>query len=75
MEAEYTLFKATEGLIGGKELIYNVDPLFLDEQRFDLRLDSLSPAHDVGIRTEITTDLLGQPRDAAPDLGAYERQQ
>ncbi len=39
----------------------------------DYHLQAGSPALDAGVPTEVTTDLEGQPRDAHPDLGAYER--
>jgi hypothetical protein len=39
------------------------------------QLDTLSPAQDMGIISSpsITIDMLGNARDAAPDIGAYER--
>lgn len=49
------------------------DPLFYDTNDFNFSLDSLSVAKDQGkILPEINDDILGLPRDEAPDLGAYE---
>jgi hypothetical protein len=53
--------------------IINQDPLFIDKSRYNYRLDTLSPAKDNGIFTDITHDLDGNVRDANPDIGAYER--
>jgi len=48
-------------------------PKFVDPRAFDYQLDSLSPAQNQGTPLPILTDLLGNPRDAQPDIGAYER--
>ncbi len=48
-------------------------PRFVDPTEFNYRLDTLSPAKDQGRLLPINTDLLGNPRDAQPDVGAYER--
>jgi hypothetical protein len=59
----------------------NLDPLFTDEQKNDLRPDTLSPLIDrgdpqvvTGSTLDITKDLNANSRtqDAGPDLGAYE---
>ena len=52
--------------------VYNIPPEFVDPRLYDYRLDSLSPAVDAGSPVGIEQDLEGKPRDAAPDLGAYE---
>lgn len=48
-------------------------PEFVDPENYNYQLDTLSPAKDQGVMLTIDTDLLGNPRDAMPDLGAYER--
>lgn len=52
--------------------LFNKDPLFKDYVSWDLRLQASSPAINAGIITNTNEDLLGSPRNAAPDLGAYE---
>jgi len=53
--------------------ILNADPLFLEPVNFNYRLDTLSPAKDIGHSLGILSDLDGNLRDNFPDLGAYER--
>ena len=53
--------------------ILNADPLFLDPVNFNYRLDTLSPAKDIGLNLGVLSDLDGILRDNLPDLGAYER--
>lgn len=62
--------------------LLRADPKFVDTGHWDFRLDSLSPAMNIGLRNiidssplNITSDLNGVSRvsDAGPDLGAYER--
>ena len=48
-------------------------PGFADPNLFEYRLDSLSPAIDAGIPGISDLDLEGHPRDALPDIGAFER--
>jgi hypothetical protein len=48
-------------------------PEFIDPFGYNYQLDTLSPAKDQGRVLNINTDLLGNPRDAMPDIGAYER--
>ncbi|MDR0970502.1 MAG: hypothetical protein LBM67_08220 [Lentimicrobiaceae bacterium] len=53
----------------------NEDPLFLDYQLFNYRLDSLSPAIGKGIldlANEVPFDLDNNSRLPLPDLGAYQ---
>ena len=55
-------------LLPGDELIYFTDWLDLD-----LSLDATSPAIDSGNPDGATThDIAGTPRDAQPDVGAFE---
>jgi len=50
----------------------NEDPLFVDTQLFDLRIDSLSPAIGKGVQMGVPFDIEGVDRGTAPDLGAYQ---
>ncbi len=53
--------------------LLNENPKFIDPANFNYRLDTLSPAKDAGGPSSLLLDLDGNPRDADPDLGAYER--
>ncbi len=50
-------------------------PKFVEPEAYNYRLDTLSPAKDAGILTDIALDLDGKERDDLPDIGAYERQE
>ena len=54
------------------ECLVNQDPLFIEVQKWNYQIDSLSPAIDKGIPMGVTWDILGVDRGATPDLGAYE---
>lgn len=56
--------------------LLNLDPKFKNFKDLDFSLDSLSPAKDAGavLVPPVTTDIKNNPRDAQPDLGAYERE-
>jgi len=54
------------------ECIVNQDPLFLEVQKWDYQIDSLSPAIDRGVPMGVTWDIKGVDRGDTPDLGAYE---
>jgi hypothetical protein len=49
-------------------------PEFLSPLNFNYRLDSLSPAINSGIITNVTSDLEESFRDTLPDMGAFEYQ-
>lgn len=53
--------------------VLNEDPKFIHPGIYNYQLDTLSPAKDAGADLMITLDLNGAERDAAPDIGAYER--
>jgi hypothetical protein len=53
--------------------IINKDPKFVDYEKYNYKLDTLSPALKQGIYREIATDIDGNPRNIEkPDLGAYQ---
>ena len=54
------------------ECIVNKDPLFLDVQKFDYEIDSLSPARGSGGAMGVNNDIRGSQRPSPPSLGAYE---
>jgi len=68
-----SIIKSLEENFPGVNLLFNIDPAFVDDTSYDLRLDSLSPAVNRGIPLPINDDIRGRPRLVAPDLGAYER--
>jgi hypothetical protein len=60
------------------DIIRNEDPYFVNVEKYDYRLDSLSAAMDAGNREfalKVPVDILGVNRleDDGPDLGLYER--
>lgn len=57
--------------------LVNKDPKFKDFRELNFELDTLSPAKDIGpvLIPPVTDDLKGELRDAAPDLGAFERKE
>jgi len=62
------------------DIIKNEDPFFVNTDKYDFQLDTLSVAIDAGNRefaTLVPEDILGVNRldDAGPDLGLYERQE
>ena len=73
VDTQHVIVRALEGSLStGTEIRYNEDPLFVDEFTMDLRIQPFSPARDAGLDLGIGTDVLGGPRDAAPDMGAHE---
>ncbi len=66
----YNLIKSVDTTLSTN--LFNSPPAFVDPLGHNYRLDSLSPAVDAGVPLEIERDLEGKPRDAQPDLGAYE---
>lgn len=64
----------------GSDNIFNKNPKFFSSpdgprgNRFDYRLDTISPASNrPPLAPLVPRDLLNKPRAATPDLGAYER--
>ncbi len=72
LQARNNLLRTTDDRFAGSSNILNTDPMFIDPYLFNYRPDSLSPAIDAGLPVGITTDLEGKPRNAQPDIGAYE---
>lgn len=54
------------------ECIANQDPRFIDPQKFNFEIDSISPAIGKGIPMGVPFDLKGNDRGATPDLGAFQ---
>jgi hypothetical protein len=75
---EYNILKTSRDLSDEtlvQHILKNEDPLFLDFNINDYRIDSLSPAVDYGSRIiadPVPKDILGNSRIESPDLGAYE---
>ena len=75
---EYGIMKTSRDLSDEtmfQNILKNEDPLFLDYNLNDYRIDSLSPAVDFGSQTiadQVPFDILGNSRTESPDLGAYE---
>ena len=73
---EHCLIKKDTFASNFQNCIFNQDPLFENRDEYNYSLDSTnSPAYQVGMNTNITLDILGNPRSNTPDLGAYEYQQ
>lgn len=66
------LLKSANSLFEANSNVLNVAPQFENELLYDYRPDSLSPLINAGINRNIQFDLLGNPRDSVPDIGAYE---
>jgi hypothetical protein len=54
------------------ECMVNKDPRFVDIQKLNYRIDSISPAINMGAPMGIPFDIRGIDRGSTPDLGAYE---
>ena len=55
-----------------KSIIKNIDPLFINNQTVNYNISTGSPAINAGKNLNVITDILGNMRDAQPDIGAYE---
>lgn len=55
-------------------VLRNQDPLFENYREENYTLKADSPCKDAGTATSINTDILGNTRDALPDIGCYEVQ-
>lgn len=54
------------------ECLINKDPMFLDVQKYDFEIDSISPAIGYGVPMQVSNDIRGLFRPSSPALGAYE---
>jgi hypothetical protein len=73
-DVTYNIIKAKVPL-GGTGNIYNTNPLFKDITRSDFSLTASSPAvGKANPSTSLSTDYNENPRDAQPDMGAFELQ-
>lgn len=77
---DHVLYKAKNDIANGvfdAFSIKNMDPLFdsidVSHQYYNFHLQAGSPAVNTGIATPFLVDLDDKSRDAAPDLGCYER--
>ena len=70
---ENCLIRNTQSLSNFINCILNQDPLFTSNSGQDYTLREGSPAINAGKPgTGVTTDITGAPRDATPDIGAFE---
>ena len=72
---ENCLIRNTQSLSNFVNCLLNQDPLFTSNSGQDYSLRDNSPAINAGKPgLGITTDITGAPRDATPDIGAFEHQ-
>jgi hypothetical protein len=71
---DHVLLQTEHGVTGShfENCLKNQDPVFVDIQKSDYRIDSISPAIDKGKDLGIPFDLAGNPRSNPPDLGGFE---
>jgi len=72
-QSEHNIIRTTLQELDINNNQLNADPLFIDPENYNYRLDTLSPAKDKGFSLMIINDLDGIVRDSLPDIGAYER--
>jgi hypothetical protein len=53
-------------------VIWNGTPAFTNPNEFDFTFGSTSELEGNGITTTVVTDILGNPRNNPPDIGAIE---
>ena len=72
---ENCLIRSSQSMSNFVNCIRNQDPLFTHNSNQDYNLREGSPAINAGkTGTGVTIDITGAPRDATPDIGAFERQ-
>ena len=67
----HNLLKTEQDTFSAHNII-NKDPVFLNPELYNYRLDSMSPAINAGFLNMVLLDIEGNPRDSLPDLGVYE---
>ncbi|CAN5154218.1 hypothetical protein BH23BAC1_BH23BAC1_45220 [soil metagenome] len=77
--SSHNILRTTNGELGIKNNILNSEnvnfPRFKKPEEHIFLLDTLSPAKDAGVPSEVVFDLQGEPRSETPDIGAYERKE
>ncbi|MGM0580022.1 MAG: choice-of-anchor Q domain-containing protein [Bacteroidota bacterium] len=68
----HNLFRSSIEILSENNSIRNQEPSFVEIGNEDFRLGEDSPAIDAALSTEISTDIQGESRGDAPDIGAYE---
>jgi hypothetical protein len=53
-------------------IFWNQNPLFTDVQTYDFTFPTSSKLNNNGFFTSVALDILGNPRNDPPDIGAYE---
>ena len=75
--SSYNIFRTSNNDLGINNNILNTEnvdfPKFKKPEEYVYLLDTLSPAKDAALPSEIQYDLKGDPRNGTPDIGAYER--
>ncbi len=71
-----TYLQGLTSVIGNDASSFTADPKFVDSAGFDFHLQQTSPAINAGTQDGAsTTDIEGNPRVGAVDIGAYEYQE
>jgi hypothetical protein len=55
-----------------QSIVWNSNPLFTDPSIYDFSFLVNSPLNGSGFATSVITDILGNPRNNPPDIGAIE---
>lgn len=55
-----------------KSIFWNNNPAFTDVNKYDFRFSASSILNGNGITTSLVTDIIGNPRNNPPDIGAIE---
>jgi hypothetical protein len=66
------MFKTQQAALEANNSFINTDPLFTDPFDGNFQLTEFSPAISRALPTSLLIDIDGSPRDAQPDIGAYE---
>lgn len=72
-KAYSSILKTTRTDLAVNGNLINQNPLFRSPVLRDFHLGDLSPAINAGQPAGVSIDLDGKPRDAAPDIGAFEK--